>query len=111
LVENKYYLDDIYMGYIVRPIQYSLSRVANWVNQNILDGVVNGTAKGTLATAKVTYDVLDQDVVDFAVNGAAGITGMTGGLLRYIQSGQVQRYAAVLFASIAVFVALFVILG
>jgi NADH-quinone oxidoreductase subunit L len=111
LVENKYYLDDIYMGYIVRPIQYSLSKAAYWSNQRILDGVVNGTAKGTIATAKVTYEVLDQDVVDYAVNGAAGITGLTGGLLRYIQSGQVQRYAAVLFASIAVFVALFAILG
>jgi NADH-quinone oxidoreductase subunit L len=64
-----------------------------------------------IATAKVTYDVIDQDVVDFAVNGAAGITGLSGGLLRYIQTGQVQRYAAVLFASVAAFVALFAILG
>jgi NADH-quinone oxidoreductase subunit L len=110
-VENKYYLDDIYMGYIVRPIQYTLSKAAYWSNQHVLDGVVNGTARGTIGTAKVTYEVLDQEVVDFAVNGAAGITGLTGGLLRYIQSGQVQRYAAVLFASIAAFVALFVILG
>jgi NADH-quinone oxidoreductase subunit L len=46
-------------------------------------------------------------VVDFAVNGAAGITGASGGLLRYIQSGNVQRYAAVLFAAVALFVALF----
>jgi len=111
LVENKYYLDDIYMGYIVRPIQYTLSKAAYWTNQKILDGIVNGTAKGTIATAKVTYDVIDQDVVDFAVNGAAGITGLSGGLLRYMQTGQVQRYAAVLFASVAVFVALFAVLG
>jgi NADH-quinone oxidoreductase subunit L len=111
LVENKYYLDDIYLRYIVKPIQYTLSKAAYWTNQHILDGAVNGTAKGTIATAKVTYEVVDQDVVDFAVNGAAGITGLSGGLLRYIQTGQVQRYAAVLFASIAVFVALFVLLG
>jgi NADH-quinone oxidoreductase subunit L len=111
LVENKYYLDDIYLRYIVRPIQYTLSKAANWTNQNILDGIVNGTATGTVATAKVTYEVVDQEVVDFAVNGAAGITGLSGGLLRYIQTGRVQRYAAVLFASIAAFVALFVLLG
>jgi NADH-quinone oxidoreductase subunit L len=111
LVENKYYLDHIYMSYIVRPIQYTLSKAAYWTNQKILDGIVNGTAKGTIATAKVTYDVIDQDVVDFAVNGAAGITGLSGGLLRYIQTGQVQRYAAVLFASVAAFVALFAVLG
>ena len=38
-------------------------------------------------------------MIDFAVNGAAGLTGYSGGLLRYIQSGNVQRYAAVLFAA------------
>ena len=109
-VLNKYYLDDIYLGYIVKPIQYSLSKAAYWSNQKVLDGVVNGAAKGTVATAKGTY-VVDQEVVDFAVNGAAGITGLTGGLLKYIQSGHVQRYAAVLFAAVAIFVALFALLS
>jgi NADH-quinone oxidoreductase subunit L len=109
-VENKYYLDDIYLRYIVRPIQYSLSKAAYWSNQNILDGVVNGVAKVTLALAKPTYEVVDQEVVDFAVNGAAGLTGASGGLLRYIQSGNVQRYAAVLFAAVAVFVAVFALI-
>ena len=110
-VENKYYLDHIYLGYIVKPIQYTLSKAMYWTNQHVLDGVVNGTARGTMATAKVTYEVVDQDVVDFAVNGAAGITGLTGGLLRYIQSGHVQRYAAILFAAVAIFVALFAVLS
>ncbi|MDQ4027483.1 MAG: hypothetical protein M3214_05445, partial [Actinomycetota bacterium] len=60
-----------------------------------------------LVTARHTYETVDQEVVDFAVNGAAGLTGWSGGILRYIQSGNVQRYAAVLFAAIAIFVALF----
>jgi NADH-quinone oxidoreductase subunit L len=106
-VANKYYLDDVYMGGLVKPIQYPIAQFSYWTNQHILDAVVNGTASATAATAKVTYDNVDQGVVDFMVNGAAGITGWSGGLLRYIQSGQVQRYAAVLFAAIAVFVALF----
>ncbi len=46
-------------------------------------------------------------MVDVAVNGAAGLTGFSGGLLRYIQTGNVQRYAAFLFIAIAAFVALF----
>lgn len=106
-VANKYYLDDIYLKGIVRPIQYPVARVTYWTNQKILDGAVNGTALGTLIVARPTYDVLDQQVVDFAVNGAAGLTGASGGLLRYIQSGNVQRYAAILFAAIAIFVGLF----
>jgi NADH-quinone oxidoreductase subunit L len=106
-VENKYFLDDIYLGGIVRPVQYALSRVAYWFDQRILDGAVNGSASGTVATARTTYSTIDQGVVDFAVNGAAGLTGWSGGILRYVQTGNVQRYAAVLFAAIAVFVALF----
>jgi NADH-quinone oxidoreductase subunit L len=71
---------------------------------------VNGVASATVSSARVVYEDIDQQVVDFAVNGAAGLTGWTGGMLRYIQSGNVQRYAAVLFAGVAVFVALFALL-
>ena len=109
-IENKYYLDAIYMRGIVKPIQYPISRAAYWTNMKIIDATVNGVAGGTVATARATYKYLDQDVIDGAVNGAAGLTGMSGRLLKYIQSGNVQRYAAVLFAAVAIFVALFVIL-
>jgi NADH-quinone oxidoreductase subunit L len=108
-VENKYYLDDIYMGGIIKPIQYPIARGTYWTNQHVLDGLVNGSAFATLRTANFTYHSVDQNVVDYMVNGAAGITGWSGGLLRYIQSGNVQRYAAVLFAAVAAFVALFVL--
>jgi len=104
-VANKYYLDDIYLGAIVKPIQYPLAKAANWFNQHVLDGVVNGTAAGTIASSRVTYAVIDQGVIDFAVNGVAGLTGVSGGLLRHVQTGNIQRYAAVLFASAALFVA------
>ena len=106
-VENKYYLDDIYLRGIVRPIQYGLARAVYWTNQNVLDGAVNGTAWATLGTARGTYGILDQRLIDGAVNGAAGLTGATGGLLRYVQTGNIQRYAAVLFAAVALFVAVF----
>lgn len=109
-VQNKYYLDDFYLNGIVRPVQYPVSRATYWTDQRILDGVVNGAAWATLATARPTYAVIDQRVVDFAVNGAAGLTGSTGGLLRYIQTGNIQRYAAVLFAAVAIFVALFALI-
>jgi NADH-quinone oxidoreductase subunit L len=108
-VERKYYLDDLYLGGVVRPVQYKLSSAANWFNQRVLDGIVNGTATGTMASSNVTYSRIDQRVLDFAVNGAAGITGWSGGVLRYVQSGNIQRYAAVLFAAVAIFVAILAI--
>ena len=104
--ERRYYLDDIYLGGVVKPVQYPLAAATYWANQHVLDGIVNGAAKGTLGAASGTYRA-DQGVVDFGVNGAAGLTGFSGGLLRHIQTGNVQRYAAMLFAGIAIFVAVF----
>ena len=110
-VENKYYLDDLYLSGVVRPVQYPLAAAAYWSNQHILDGIVNGTAKLTLRESQFVYDKIDQGTIDCMVNGTAGLTGLTGGLLRYIQSGNVQRYAAVLFGAVALFVALFALAG
>jgi NADH-quinone oxidoreductase subunit L len=101
LLEHKYYLDDIYMKGIVRPIQYSVSRFVNWTNQRVLDGLVNGSAWLTRRFGSGT-DAVDRHVVDGAVNRVAIGAGWTGGLLRYVQSGNVQRYAAILFAGVAI---------
>ncbi|MCA1705118.1 MAG: hypothetical protein LC808_18395, partial [Actinobacteria bacterium] len=109
-VENKYYLDDIYLKYVVKPVQYTFSKAAYWTNQHLIDGVVNGAGAGAVGLGRQTYS-LDQGVVDNVVNGAGGLTNASGGLLRYIQTGNVQRYAAVVFGAIALFVALFAIFG
>ena len=66
-------------------------------------------AGGTIATAKGTYGFVDQEIIDFAVNGVAGLTGTSGGILRYVQTGNVQRYAAALVLSVALFVGLLAI--
>ncbi|MGH2695788.1 MAG: hypothetical protein ACRDIW_02225, partial [Actinomycetota bacterium] len=105
VLERKYYLDDIYLKGIVRPIQYSVSRFVNWTNQRLLDGLVNGSAWLTRRFGSGT-DAVDRYVVDGAVNRVAIGAGWTGGLLRYIQSGNVQRYAVILFAGVAILTAL-----
>jgi NADH-quinone oxidoreductase subunit L len=79
------------------------------VNQNVIDGVVNAVGKGTAVIGRFTYRDVDQRVVDGAVNGIANQTGQAGGLLRYLQSGRVQRYALILFASVGVMALLLVI--
>jgi NADH-quinone oxidoreductase subunit L len=79
-VERKYYLDDVYMRGLVRPIQYPLAR---------------------------DVDTVDRRVVDGAVNGAGALARGLGAGLRYLQSGSVQRYAALLVAG--VFVLVFVV--
>jgi len=99
-LENKYYLDHLYENVIVGGIKGLVARASYWVNQHVIDGVVNAIGRGTAIAARETYDVIDQKVVDGAVNGLAETTGETGGLLRYVQSGRVQRYALTLFAAV-----------
>jgi NADH-quinone oxidoreductase subunit L len=98
---HKYYLDDLFLA-IVRGIQYPVARAAYWINQNVLDGVINGVGKGAQRTARVVYEVIDQRVIDGAVNGA-GLSAEEGGsILRHLQTGRVQQYAALLFGAVAV---------
>ena len=111
LLVNKYYLDDIYYKGIVYPIRDSISAAMYWLNQNVFDGAVNGSAAAARASARGLYDVVDQKVIDGAVNGA-GIGARRGStVLRYIQSGDIQRYAAILFAGVAVLALLFIRFG
>jgi NADH-quinone oxidoreductase subunit L len=75
LFRRKYFMDDLYDEGIRRPIQYPI-------------------AEGTAA--------FDRAAIDGAVNGLGTGTRRLSGLLRYIQSGNVQRYAVFLFAGVAI---------
>jgi NADH-quinone oxidoreductase subunit L len=108
LLEHKYYLDDIYLKGIVRPIQYPLARAVYWTNQNVLDAVVNGVAWATKKLGRFTYDVVDQQVIDATVNGVGESTRAFGGFLRLIQSGKVQLYAGLLFVGVAALTVIFI---
>jgi NADH-quinone oxidoreductase subunit L len=98
---NKYYLDDLYENVIVGSLSGAVARASYWVNQHVIDGVVNGIGKGATITAQYTYAYLDQRVVDGAVNELAHETGAAGGELQRVQSGRVQRYALLLFGGVA----------
>jgi NADH-quinone oxidoreductase subunit L len=87
-----------------------MATAAYWVNQHVIDAVVNGAGRGAKVVGKFTYDNLDQRGVDGAVNGVAEITGESGGLLRYLQSGRVQRYALLLFGAVGL-LSLFLLLA
>ncbi len=87
---------------IVRGLVGPIAKAAYWVNQNILDGIVNGAGIGARETGGWVYRNIDQKVVDGAVNGAGQVSSGTGGALRGIQTGKVQNYASLLFGATAV---------
>jgi NADH-quinone oxidoreductase subunit L len=68
LLENKYYVDEIYDAALVQPIR--------------------------IASEEGLWKVVDVRVIDGAVNGVAETVGGSAELMRRLQSGSVRTYAA-----------------
>ena len=107
---NKYYLDALY-GAIIKAVAYPISKAAYWVNQHVLDGIVNGAGIGGRKTGEWVYRNIDQRVVDGAVNGSGAAARGSGGALRPLQSGKVNQYGALLFGAAAVVALVLVIVN
>ncbi len=108
LLENKYYIDDLYMSGVVRPIMGPLARIVLWFDMNVVDGVVNGVGVGAQGLAKVVQAV-DTNVVDGVYNATGAGTGASGTVLRKSFTGRVQQYAAFSFVGVIVIAVLFII--
>ena len=90
LVFNKYYVDELYQATVVRG-SIALSRALYWIDQNLIDGIVN--LMGFLGRAVAYVDrVIDERIVDGAVNGLASLTWKSGSTLRRVQTGHIQAY-------------------
>jgi NADH-quinone oxidoreductase subunit L len=101
-VKNKYFLDDLYEKVIVHAIAHPIARAANWFNQHVLDGIVNGVGRGGRRSGEWVYRNIDQRVVDGAVNASGVVASETGHGLQPMQSGKVNQYGALLFGAAAV---------
>jgi NADH-quinone oxidoreductase subunit L len=98
---NKYYLDDLETGAVVGSIKGPIARAAYWVNQNVIDGIVNAVGIGAKRTGEFVYKWIDQGVVDGTVNGLGLSASESGGGLRtVIQTGRVQWYGSILFGAV-----------
>jgi NADH-quinone oxidoreductase subunit L len=100
---KKYYLDDLYEKVIVAGIKGPIAAGVYWFNQNVIDNVLNYTGRGAKALGQVTYDYIDQRVVDGAVNGLAVETGEAGEAARQLQTGRLQFYALMLVLAVGLF--------
>jgi NADH-quinone oxidoreductase subunit L len=97
LLVNKYYFDHLYTGVIAAGTSGPIARAANWINQNVIDGVVNGAGIASQKVAGFMYGRVDQKMVDGVVNGSGAGAEGSGQILRRIQTGKVQQYGALLF--------------
>jgi NADH-quinone oxidoreductase subunit L len=108
---NKYYLDHLYEKVIVHGVAHPIAQAAYWVNQRVIDGVVNGAGTSGKVVGRWVYRNIDQRVVDGAVNASGFVSSETGHALQPIQSGKVNQYGALLFGAAAVFAIVLVIVN
>jgi len=83
LLEEKYYVDEVYDAAVVQPIK--------------------------LGSINVLWRFIDVHVIDGAVNGAGHLASLLGTGLRYLQSGLARSYVAVLVFGALLIIAYFVI--
>ena len=76
LLYNKYYVDEIYNAVFVNP---------------------------TIRGSEIIYDHFDLKVIDGALNGSASVTGLSGKILSYIQTGLIKDYALVFLFGVILF--------
>jgi NADH-quinone oxidoreductase subunit L len=69
LLEDKYYVDEVYDAAVVQPIK--------------------------VGSTNVLWKFIDVRIIDGAVNGAGEIASRLGTALRYVQSGLARSYVAV----------------
>ncbi len=110
LLRRKYYMDDAALG-LVWLVKAPAARAVNWVNDYIIDGVVNTMGFLAAGLAQFVYGGLDQRGIDLGFNAFAYGSGGSGEKLRRLQTGRVQQYASVFVGAAVMFVIGFVIFG
>jgi len=109
LVLEKYYVDEIYKLLFVDNL-LRLCRGLSWIDARVVDGAVNGAARGTLATAYVS-DEVDRLGVDGTVNASGHLVAGASAAYRKIQTGLIQNYAmAIVFGAFAL-ISLYLLFG
>lgn len=98
---NKFYFDEIYSAYIVKPFN-ALGRVLFGFDEIVIDGTVNGAGKSTLFLSRVK-NWIDTYIVDGAVNFMGAAVYFLNSITKRIQTGFVQNYLLIIFLSVVAF--------
>ncbi len=103
---NKWYFDEIYNAVFVNGV-HGLMKILRWFDENIIDGIVNGSAVVVRFFSNISGWV-DNNIVDGLVNATATTADKAGGLLSNIQTGRVQTYLVYVIFSFLVLFVLFI---
>ncbi|TDI30262.1 MAG: NADH-quinone oxidoreductase subunit L [Acidobacteria bacterium] len=108
-VAEKFYVDELYRATVVGGF-FLMTRLSNWFDRWIVDGLVNLIRHVTVASAHVSY-FFDRYAVDLLVNAIGWITRGLFHLFRRFQTGLVQTYAAGMVFGLFVLVSLYLLVS
>ena len=101
---NKWWFDELYDALLMQPVLYVSRRIAQ-TDKQVIDGVVDGSARSTIRLSNLLNRVLDQTVVDGFVNLFARKTWNFGLALRRLQTGRIREYVLfIVLATVVLFV-------
>lgn len=106
LLENKYYIDEIYSLLVVRPVIAFGDFLFGFDDKWIIDPIVDGIGR----TGRAFADVggwIDRNIVDGLVNFVGLMTDEAARGLRLIQTGRVQNYLVILLAGVLALAGMF----
>jgi NADH-quinone oxidoreductase subunit L len=63
----------------------------------------------TVRGSEIIYDNFDLKIIDGAVNGSAKVTGFSGKILSYFQSGLIKDYALIFLLGVIIFLGYLII--
>jgi NADH-quinone oxidoreductase subunit L len=103
LVANKYYIDEIVNRVVIRPTM-ALCRGLKWIDDNIVDGLVNVTGR-TNRAAGFFHAWFDRVFVDGFFTSLSNMTQSLGSAVRLLQTGRIQQYLSLAVAGSILLVA------
>ncbi|MDQ7028367.1 MAG: NADH-quinone oxidoreductase subunit L [Ardenticatenia bacterium] len=105
LLENKYYVDEIYSVVVIRPVLALSAFLNNFDDRWIIDPLVDGVGKAARGLSAVGRWI-DTYIVDGIVNYIGYLLDELASGLRLIQTGRLPNYLAILVAGVLALVGL-----
>jgi len=92
-LQNRYYIDQFYHWTFIRFSNWLAEVFAyRWIDKRVIDGFIEGVARGTLWLGAAVRRWIDLQVVNWLGDQSGKVVRGTGIELREVQTGRVQQY-------------------
>ena len=107
ILQNKYYIDELYHTIFVRPAIWLSDVFANWVDRTVIDGFLHAIANVVGVIGSFLRNYIDKPVINGFGDWLASITQKLGFNLRPVQTGKIQQYMVYALTTAAIFAAVY----